>query len=73
MKIKITGWNEDIQAFYCDYGEETRKFIDLFVDGTLDRRYKNPKSLIGKTVEVSYLHPFVQIAHDVKLLKERKK
>ena len=72
MKIKITEWNELENAFYCDYEGETRKMIDLFVDGTLDKRYKNPESLVGREVEVEWLHPFIQIAHNVNLLPKVK-
>jgi hypothetical protein len=48
-------------------GEEYR--IDLMVDGGFSDDF-DPKSLIGKTVEISDMHTYLYIAHNVRVIDE---
>lgn len=73
MIFKVKHYNEKGEfppyAHICCDEDNSDHRIDLFVNGDLTGI--DPKSLVGKTVEVKRLHPFLEIAHGVKVLEEQ--
>lgn len=66
MKVKVTRWIADGDyhiASDMETGTEMR--IDLMVSGDLGDI--DPASLVGKVVQYEYDHPYIRIAHGVKI------
>ena len=66
MKVRVTRWDsaQDChEARDMETGNMMR--IDLVVSGELGEI--DPASLVGKVVEYEYDHPFISIAHGVKI------
>ncbi|CAB4176833.1 hypothetical protein UFOVP1672_47 [uncultured Caudovirales phage] len=55
--------------FICVDEDGKSHRVDLFVDGGLDAEMPDA-DLIGRWVECSYLHPFIEIAADVRLAEK---
>jgi len=74
MIFKVEKWSESLQCYECldEKGNFCR--IDLLIDGSLvdsfSLRKVNPQDLIGKTVEVGWVHAYIMIAHNVKIIEE---
>ena len=69
MILKIISYNKDQDYHVCKDEEGKHHKIDIFVDGGLGDLANSPKDLIGKTVQCDYLHPYIEIANNVKLLE----
>ena len=80
MKYKILRFNEDRNLFELEDPEGRIHRVDLFVSGShsgfgqtrklkIDSWRKKMNSFLGMFVEVGRLHPYEEIANDVKLLK----
>lgn len=69
MKYKIISYDSHRRIHACTDEKGDKHYIDFWVDGTLDKRYKNPESLIGKLIYAQWVHTYEEIAHDVKILK----
>ncbi|MDD2869636.1 hypothetical protein [Neomegalonema sp.] len=69
MKLKVIQWNAEHSYHECiDETGETRK-IDLCVDSvSVDKPSGefDPVKLVGKTVEVDRVYPFIEIAENVR-------
>lgn len=68
MRLTVKQYNED-QAYHECQDDEGRTYrVDLIVDGTLpDDMAQNPEQLVGRTVQVGWLSPFIEIAQEVEL------
>lgn len=70
MKFKVTRYDELQQIWLATDETGKQRRIDFMVDGTLDRRYKKPESLVGKTLSSDYITAYQEIAHEVKIVNE---
>lgn len=68
MKLKILRFDANELAHICSDEEGKEHRVDILVDGGIDTAKHSDEALIGRTVEVSFLTPFVEIAHDVRLI-----
>lgn len=78
MKYEILGYNQQQNYFECRCEDGCEHRIDLLVDGNLhkpshkmtnEQYLEFKKSLIGRTVTIEKLTPYIEIAHGVKLLR----
>ncbi len=73
MKVKVLRWNAEADYHYVrtldDFQSEFR--VDLVVSGDLGEI--DPASLVGKVVEFDRTHPWISIAHGVKVVDEAQK
>lgn len=69
MKFKIKSYDSIQMIHHAEDESGKDRLIDFFVDGSLDRRFTKPESIIGKTVEVEWLHPYQEIANNIKIIK----
>ena len=68
LTIIKKGPNPDQHSdFYCRDEEGESHLVDIFVDGGIPSGITDDE-LIGRTIEISHLHPYLEIASDVKLL-----
>lgn len=65
--VTVMRWNERMDAHECSDEKGNRVWLDLVTDGSLP--CDDMKSLEGKTVEFEYSHPYLSIAHGVKLVE----
>lgn len=66
MRVKVTLWIEHADYHIArDMETGTEMRIDLMVSGDLGDI--DPASLVGKVVEYKYDHPYIRIAHGVKI------
>lgn len=70
MILKILEYDKLRDIHICDDENGKRHRVDLMVDG----RFKgvDPMALVGQVAEVDYLHPYEEIASNVKLINPRK-
>ncbi len=72
MKLKVIMYDEQEDFFTCkDELNEIRR-VDLMTD-KLRQVAIEPKSLVGKTVEVHHLIPYIEIGIDVKVVEKEKR
>ena len=74
MKFKVKKYNcieEPIYTHVCINENGASQFVDLMVNGDFPEDF-DPTELVGKTVEVERIHPYIAIAHNVKIIKEDK-
>lgn len=71
MKLKVKKYcGVPFMYHECIDTEGQEQRVDLLVNGDLPYRV-DPELLVGKTVEVQRLHPAVEIAFGVKIVKEK--
>jgi len=71
MKAKVIQYVEHEAHHLCRFeGKCFDSRIDLLVSGCFPKE-TTPESLVGKTIEIGWLHPYVEIAEDVALAAER--
>ena len=69
MKGKVTGYNKE-QDYHDIIMEDGRKVkADLFVNGDL-RDIATNESIIGKSVDIQYFTPYIEIAYGVSVLHD---
>lgn len=70
VKSRFPFWKEDTTDFTCvnEDGKECR--IDLFVNGDLPEETK-AEDLIGKTVEVENIQPFLFLGSGIRIVEEK--
>lgn len=65
MKLDVISYNEAANYHNCRDEDGYAHKVDLIVDGSLgDQFVENPKLLNGKSVEVGFLAPYIEIAND---------
>lgn len=76
MKLKVENYYDfhPADTYLCRDEEGRTHYVDLLVDGTFSEilSIEDRKTLIGKTVEVDYLSPFVEIASNPRIVTEGK-
>jgi hypothetical protein len=60
---------DEQNCYNCIDEDGNNHKVDLTVDGTLPKKYCERGSLEGKYVQVESLHPYVEIAMRVKIIK----
>lgn len=69
MKVKVLQWDETNDCCLCESLDKKDWLrLDLVVSGDLGETH--PKELIGKVVEFERTHPWISIAHGVKIVNE---
>ena len=72
MRYTVGEYHDSYMANKCVDEKGNKLFIDLMVNADIqvdDDNYDQfMKDLVGKTVEVEYLQPFVTIGYGVKIL-----
>ena len=67
MKLHVLEYNVTEDYFHCKDEAGGSYRLDLLVDNS--RVVKNPLDLVGRWVEIESKHPYVEIAHGVKLIE----
>lgn len=63
--LKVMRYEEVERCHLCIDAEGNHHRVDLFVDGSLRQQgYATNESVVGLTVRVGYLTPYVSIAND---------
>jgi hypothetical protein len=69
MRFKVVRFDEKQHCHECQplddeaKGEfKTNTFIDLFVGGTLDTKTCTQESVVGMTIEMDYVQPYLGLA-----------
>ena len=66
MRLKIVSYSQCLDAHMC-IGDDGREYrVDLLIDGGLGPL--DPAELLGKTVEVEFLNPYIYLALGVRLV-----
>ncbi|MBU9236753.1 hypothetical protein KTD19_30815 [Burkholderia multivorans] len=68
MKVQVLRYDEHWGAHKCRFEDGDEAYIDLLVSGDLDA--ESHDTLVGKTVEFDRTHPFILIAHRVRVVGE---
>lgn len=69
MKLKVESVHPNGVDFICRDQDNERHTVDLFVNGDLPENTQI-QDLVGKTVGVDELLPYIEIAFGVKILDE---
>lgn len=68
MKFEIIKWESLLDFHRCIDEDGQSHQVDLFINGDLDESI-TAEELVGKTVSVERLTPYLELAHGVKILK----
>jgi transcription elongation factor Elf1 len=71
MKLKVIRYDEDYLCHICEDESENRHRVDLTSDGSLPCEIDGQDVeiyLVGKTVSVNRLNPYIEIAMEVEVL-----
>ena len=75
MKYLVGEYHDSYMANKCKDENGNFVFIDLMVNADIDVKDDNydqfMKDLVGKTVEVEYLQPFVTIGYGVEVINNK--
>ena len=71
MIVEVKSYNHHWMAHDCRDGNGAIRRIDLLVNGDFEKDM-DPEDLVGKRVEINSVHPFIEIAHGVKIVSETK-
>jgi hypothetical protein len=67
MQLQVISYHPSpLNYHFCKDEDGNTHNVDLFVDSTLI--HETHESIVGKTVEVSRLHPYEEIAYDVRVV-----
>jgi hypothetical protein len=65
LEYTVIGYNEIERCHKCKINNKIR-LVDLMINGDFPEE-TNPESLIGKTIEAEWEHPYISIATNVKI------
>jgi hypothetical protein len=64
LKLKVIGWDPVGEVHICQDEKGKERRVDLEVGARGDGLPLKRKDLIGKTVEVEYVFPYIELAMD---------
>lgn len=65
MELEVISYSNDGRFHNCRDAQGATHRVDLIVDGSLpDTFAENPALLNGKSVEIGFLAPYIEIAND---------
>lgn len=70
MELRVIRYNSVANYHLCRGLDGKEHRVDLFVDGPIEGH--DDKSIVGHSVSVDYLSPFIEIASNVKVINPRK-
>lgn len=71
MKLKIEAYLAHEDAYQCKDKQGRQHLVDFHIDGSSKiKKYPDRKTLIGKTITIDYLWPFLELASNVSKIED---
>ena len=65
MRYTVESYEPSQNCHKCDCHDGTKRLVDLMVNGDFPQG-TTPESLVGKTFDADYEHPYITIAMNVR-------